>query len=114
MVVGDAPPHEEDVASLMRFLDDPPDALLFESPIRVDTISTALDGDDVDAAGLVPHFAEIARRGHGSALRLASAREPAATLVTGAFGPSWREPIGPPSSSTPSRRRRRRSLTRPV
>ena len=93
IVVGDAPPHEEDVVSLMRFLDDPPDAALFEAPIRVDTISTAFEGGDVDGLGLVPHFAEIARRGHGSALRLSAARDLAAALVVGAFGPSWREPI---------------------
>ena len=93
VVVGDAPPHEEDVRPLLRFLDEPPDGLLFEAPIRVDTISTAFEGGDVDAKGLVPYFAEIARHGHGSALRLGSTRELAPELVVAAFGPSWREPI---------------------
>ena len=92
VVVGDAPPHEEDVLPLWKFLEKRRDDPMFEAPIRIDTISTGLAGD-ADENGLVPHFAEIAARGRGTALRLRSARELVTELVTASFGPSWREPI---------------------
>jgi Mg-chelatase subunit ChlD len=91
VVVGDAPPHEEDVGPLLRRLAAIRDDDLFESPLRVDTISTAQA--EVDADGLVPHFAEIARAGHGTALRLKSTRDLVTELVTASFGPSWRDAI---------------------
>ena len=92
VVIGDAPPHEEDVVPLWRFLETRSDNPMFEAPIRIDTISTA-DASDADEQGLVPHFAELARRGRGAALKLRSARELVTELVTSSFGPSWREAI---------------------
>jgi Mg-chelatase subunit ChlD len=90
VVVGDAPPHEDDVhavlAGIRRARDDP----LFEVPVRVDTIS-ALEG--VPADERVPRFREIAEAGRGSALRLERASDLVEVLLLSSFGPTWREPI---------------------
>ena len=92
VVVGDAPPHEDDVPGFLRSLTQRREDPMFESPVRVDTVSTAESGD-VDAAGLVPHFQEIAKAGHGTAVRLASTRELLTELLLACFGPAWREPL---------------------
>jgi len=92
LVVGDAPPHDEDVAPLLRFVAKRRDDPLFESPIRVDTMSTNAAGAG-DADGLVPHFKAIAVAGHGASVRLRSASELVAELLVVSFGPAWREPL---------------------
>ena len=92
LVVGDAPPHEDDVPGFLRALAQRRDDPLFEAPVRVDTVSTA-EGNDTDAAGLVPHFREIATAGHGTAVRLASTRDLLMELLLACFGPAWREPL---------------------
>ena len=92
LVVGDAPPHDEDVASMLRFVERRRDDPLFEAPIRVDTISTnAADGGDAD--GLVPHFKALAVAGRGASVRLRSASDLVAELLVVTFGPGWREPL---------------------
>jgi Mg-chelatase subunit ChlD len=92
VVVGDAPPHEDDFEPLLRAIAAARADPDFDAPLRVDTVSTA-QGSEVDADGLVPHFAAIARAGHGSALRLRSTRDLVAELVTSSFGPSWRDAV---------------------
>jgi len=92
LVVGDAPPHDEDVASMLRFVERRRDDPLFEAPIRVDTISTnAADGGDAD--GLVPYFKALAVAGRGASVRLRSASDLVAELLVVTFGPGWREPL---------------------
>ena len=92
LVVGDAPPHDEDVASMLRFVARRRDDPLFEAPIRVDTISTN-GADGGDAEGLVPHFKALAVAGHGASVRLRSASDLVAELLVVTFGPEWREPL---------------------
>ena len=92
VVIGDAPPHDEDVAPLWKFLERSRDDPLFEAPIRIDTISTAAP-EDADEQGLVPYFGEIAAKGRGAAVRLRSTKELVTELVAASFGPSWRGPI---------------------
>ena len=93
VVVGDAPPHDDDVAPLLRAVAKARIDALYEFPVRLDTISTnpVTTGD---AEGLVPWFRALATAGGGTALRLAQAKHLAAELVASAFGPSWRDAIG--------------------
>ncbi len=92
VVVGDAPPHDEDVAPMLKAVATSRADPRYESPVRVDTISTS-SGPGRDADGLVPYFKALAAAGHGAALRLSETRDLAVELVVSAFGPSWREPI---------------------
>lgn len=87
VVVGDAPPHADDVRPLLTRIAKARTDPAFESPVRVDTISTAGDPD------LVPHFAAIASVGKGAALRLGTDRDLAAELLLASFGPAWRKAL---------------------
>ncbi|MCC7137038.1 MAG: VWA domain-containing protein [Planctomycetes bacterium] len=89
VVLGDAPPHEGDVAPLLRAIRAAREDPLFESAARVDTISAGPGGPD----GLVHHFAAIAEAGGGAATRLQGARSLVAELLVVPFGPAWREPL---------------------
>ena len=92
VVVGDAPPHDDDVSSMLKAVAKSRTDTLFECPIRIDTISTNL-GVGGDPDGLVPYFHALAAAGHGAALRLSETKDLAVELVLAAFGPTWREPI---------------------
>jgi hypothetical protein len=92
LVVGDAPPHEEDVASMMKFVDEARDDPLYDRPLRIDTISTNLEGDG-GPDGLVPWFRAIAARGRGTAVRLGRPDDLALELVASCFGPEWRDAV---------------------
>lgn len=92
VVVGDAPPHDEDVATMLKAVAKARSDSLFESAVRIDTISTNR-GQGGDAEGLVPYFRALAVAGHGAALKLSQTRNLAVELVMSAFGPSWREAI---------------------
>jgi hypothetical protein len=92
VVVGDAPPHPEDVASMLRSIEAGRDDPMFEAPIRVDTISTAAPGEG-DDEGYVEHFRAISTAGRGSALKLRRMRDLVAELLLAPFGPAWREPL---------------------
>jgi hypothetical protein len=91
VVVGDAPPHDEDVAPLLKAIAAIRDDPAFDAPLRIDTVSTGTQATDAD--GLVPHFAAIAAAGHGTAVWLRSTRDLVTELVTASFGPSWRDAI---------------------
>jgi hypothetical protein len=91
-IVGDAPPHREDLGRLYGAIARARADDLYEVPIRVDTISCGFSGD-VDEEGYVPHFKEIAARGHGTAVKLKSAGALALELTVASFGPDWREPV---------------------
>lgn len=92
LVVGDAPPHEEDVPGLLRKIREGREDPMFESPVRIDTISTAAPGDG-DDDGYVAHFREISREGHGAAVKLRRTRDLVTELLLAPFGPAWREPV---------------------
>ena len=91
VLVGDAPPHDDDAGPMMRTIlarrDDP----AFEAPVRIDTITTVPGARAPD--DLVPYFGDIARAGRGAALVLGSTRDLAAELLLASFGPAWREPL---------------------
>jgi Mg-chelatase subunit ChlD len=91
VVVGDAPPHEEDVPRLLGALRRARADEAYESPLRVDTLSAS--GGEADRDGYVPHFREIARAGGGSAVRLSAGRSLADEIVASSFGPAWRERV---------------------
>jgi hypothetical protein len=91
VVVGDAPPHEEDVASLLRFVEAARADPLYDLPLRIDTIST--NPEDAYPGGLVPHFRAIAARGRGAAVRLGSPSDLALEIVASCFGPEWRDAV---------------------
>jgi len=88
IVVGDAPPHDDDAGPMMRMILEKRDDPMFESPVRIDTITT-IPGART-AADLVPYFGDIARTGRGAALVLGSAGELATELLLASFGPAWR------------------------
>ncbi|HVG93054.1 MAG TPA: vWA domain-containing protein, partial [Planctomycetota bacterium] len=90
VVVGDAPPHEEDVERLLAGIRRAREDVLYDVAVRVDTISTIETGHDDER---VPHFRAIARAGGGTALRLEHASDLATALLTAPFGPAWREPL---------------------
>ncbi len=92
VVVGDAPPHDEDVAPMLRAVARSRTDPLFDWPVRIDTISTNA-GIGGDPEGLVPYFRALSTVGHGAALKLSQTQDLAVELVTSAFGPSWRTPI---------------------
>ena len=91
VLVGDAPPHDDDAGPMMRGIlarrDDP----AFEAPVRIDTITTVPGARAPD--DLVPYFGDIARAGRGAALVLGSSRDLAAELLLASFGAAWREPL---------------------
>ena len=92
VVVGDAPPHDEDVAPMLKAVALSRADARYECPVRIDTISTHR-GMGGDSGGLVPYFRALAAAGHGAALKLSETKDLAVELVVSAFGPSWREPI---------------------
>lgn len=92
VVVGDAPPHDEDVAPMLKAIAKSRADSAYESPVRIDTISTN-NGMYGDAEGLVPYFRMLAVAGNGAALRLSQTKDLAVELVMSAFGPAWRKPI---------------------
>jgi Mg-chelatase subunit ChlD len=91
-VVGDAPPHRDDLDRLYAAIEKARADDLYEVPIRVDTVSCP-SSDDVDEQGYVAHFREIASRGRGTAVRLRSVGTLALELTIASFGPEWREAI---------------------
>ena len=92
VVVGDAPPHDDDVSPMLKAVGRSRADGAFECPVRLDTISTNL-GAGGDPDGLVPYFRALAAAGHGAALKLSETKDLAVELVMSAFGPTWREPI---------------------
>lgn len=78
VVVGDAPPHDGDVARLLGFLHQQKDDVLYEHPAVVHTISTS----DLP----VLHFQRIARAGRGMHLTLEDAGGLVDSLVLVTFG----------------------------
>jgi hypothetical protein len=90
VVVGDAPPHEDDLPALATAIRRARADPLYDAAVRVDTISCGSDGEP---DGLVPHFRSIARLGGGSAVRLSASRSLAWEIVAAAFGPEWREAV---------------------
>jgi Mg-chelatase subunit ChlD len=78
VVVGDAPPHAEDVAPLLRRLVAARDDELFDHPVTVHCVST-------DPAG-VDHFAAIAHAGRGVHVSLGRTDLLAHELVLLTFG----------------------------
>jgi Mg-chelatase subunit ChlD len=92
VIVGDAPPHDEDVPRLYGALRRAREDEAYELPVRVDTISAG-GGEIVDPDGFVRHFREIARRGGGTAVRLSAARSLARSIVASAFGPAWHDTV---------------------
>ena len=78
VVVGDAPPHEGDVAPLLKRLVAASEDELFDHPFVVHTVST-------DPAG-VPHFGSIARAGRGAHVTLVRTDLLAQELVLLTFG----------------------------
>lgn len=92
VVVGDAPPHEEDVDPLLRLISSVRRDPLYEVPLRIDTISTNLTGD-ADPDGFVHHFKAIAATGRGTAVRLDAYAGLALEIVASTFGPEWRPAI---------------------
>ncbi len=92
VVVGDAPPHDEDVEPLYRFIDAARRDPIYDLPVRIDTISTDLSGGG-DPDGYVPTFRAIAAHGHGTAVRLEHYADLALEIVASTFGPEWRAAI---------------------
>jgi Mg-chelatase subunit ChlD len=78
IVVGDAPPHEEDVPGLLKAIHRAREDDLYERPVVVHTVSTDVGG--------VPHFDEIAAVGGGSAVNLAGTSRLIEEIVALAFG----------------------------
>jgi Mg-chelatase subunit ChlD len=91
VVVGDAPPHEGDVAGMLRFIAAARADPLYDLPLRIDTISTNLE--DAYPDGIVPHFRAIAARGGGAAVRLGRGTDLALEIVASCFGPEWRDAV---------------------
>lgn len=91
VLVGDAPPHDDDAGPMMRGILAKRDDPAFEAPVRIDTITTVPGARAPDE--LVPYFGDIARAGRGAALVLGSTRDLAAELLLASFGPAWREPL---------------------
>jgi Mg-chelatase subunit ChlD len=90
VVVGDAPPHEEDVERLLAGIRRAREDVLYEFPVRIDTISTIHTGHDDER---VPHFRAIAAAGGGTARRLERADDLADELLAAPFGPAWRPAV---------------------
>ncbi len=78
VVIGDAPPHEGDVAGLVRRLASARDDPLYDHPVVVHTVSTTPER--------VEHFDEIATAGHGAAVALPSTGRLESEIVALAFG----------------------------
>jgi Mg-chelatase subunit ChlD len=78
VVVGDAPPHEGDVAPLLKRLGAAGEDDLFDHPFVVHTVSTDPQG--------VPHFGAIARAGRGAHVTLGRTDLLAHELVLLTFG----------------------------
>jgi len=87
VVVGDAPPHEEDVPGLLRALRAGRDDEAFERPVVVHAIAATSAG--------VEHFPQIALAGGGRYVTLGRAEGLAEELVVLTFGGGHRERVLP-------------------
>ena len=86
VVLGDAPPHDEDVVRLLRKLHEARMDPMFDHPLIVHTVSTA------DAP--VPYFDQIARAGGGRATELRGTGRLVEELVALTFGARDRKHLG--------------------
>jgi hypothetical protein len=82
VVVGDAPPHEGDVAPLLRRLAKAVEDELFDHPVCVHCVSTASEG--------VEHFGAIASAGRGFHVTLGTTDRLGEELVLLSFGAKFR------------------------
>jgi hypothetical protein len=82
VVVGDAPPHEGDVAPLLRRLTKAAEDEMFDHAVTVHCVSTAAEG--------VPHFGAIAAAGRGFHLTLGRTDRLGEELVLLTFGAKFR------------------------
>ncbi len=87
VVIGDAPPHAQDVAGMLRAIEAARDDVLYDHGVVVHTVSTSSMG--------VPHFGQIARAGAGVHVTLSDAGRLVPELVALAFGDRWRDRVGP-------------------
>jgi Mg-chelatase subunit ChlD len=87
VVVGDAPPHEEDVPAMLRTLRAGRDDEAFERPVVVHAIAATSAG--------VEHFPQIALAGGGRYVTLGRAEGLAEELVVLSFGGGHRERVLP-------------------
>jgi Mg-chelatase subunit ChlD len=78
VVIGDAPPHEEDVDRMVRDIRKARADELYDHPVVLHTVSTDVGG--------VPHFARIAAEGGGTAVTLHGTGRLVEELVALAFG----------------------------
>ena len=85
VVVGDAPPHEDDVPGMLRFLQTARQDVLYEQPVVVHTVST----DDLP----VLHFHQIAIAGGGQHVTLRQTGRLVEELVLLTFAGADRERI---------------------
>jgi Mg-chelatase subunit ChlD len=87
VLIGDAPPHEGDVAGLLRRIRSARDDELFDHPVLVHAVSTSSAGVD--------HFGAIAAAGAGLHVTLGNVRRLEAELVALSFGAEHAERVGP-------------------
>jgi Mg-chelatase subunit ChlD len=87
IVIGDAPPHEEDVASMLAFLKKARTDEDYDHPVVVHTVST-------DPGG-VPHFEAIAKAGGGWAVTLHDSGRLVEELVALTFGSGFLDRVRP-------------------
>jgi Mg-chelatase subunit ChlD len=87
VVVGDAPPHEGDVAGLMARIAAAREDVLYDHPVVVHAVSTT--------AGGVEHFGEIARAGGGFHVTLDDLGRLAEELVALSFGADFQDRVRP-------------------
>ena len=85
VIVGDAPPHLQDVPRLLRRLRSARNDEMFDHPVIVHTVSTSPGGVD--------HFPEIAKVGGGQHVALRSAGRLVEELVLLTFGGEYRDRI---------------------
>jgi Mg-chelatase subunit ChlD len=82
VVVGDAPPHDGDVAPLLKRLAKSADDEMFEHPVSVHCVATSSEG--------VEHFRAIAGAGRGAYITLGTTDRLADALVLLTFGNKYR------------------------
>jgi Mg-chelatase subunit ChlD len=87
VVIGDAPPHEGDVAGLLRRLQQARDDILYDHPIVVHTVSTEPGGVD--------HFPAIALAGGGVHVTLRDTGRLEEELVALTFGAGFLDRVRP-------------------
>jgi Mg-chelatase subunit ChlD len=87
VVIGDAPPHDQDVERLLRQIVAAREDERYERPVVVHTVSTQSGG--------VEAFAEIARAGGGRHVTLSSAGDLERAIVSLAFAGEYEDRLGP-------------------